>query len=93
MTKIPNLTFEEYVTYLRESGSTRVDILKRTDRAILTHELRRARGVQSKAADTLGMHRNTFGRHMDELEIQTGTGRPKRVGSVRSAEEREARSA
>jgi DNA-binding NtrC family response regulator len=47
-------------------------------RAVLETALARARGNQLRAADSLGIHRNTLARHCVELGISPTTFRPKR---------------
>ena len=60
------------VTEMVAKGVHYEDALREFDKRFIASVLDRADGNLCKAADTLGVHRNTLARKMKELKIKTG---------------------
>lgn len=76
---------------MHSAGVTYADALRQFKRRYILEVLAQHRGNQCKAAEELGMHRNTLSRTLAELDLDTaairsGTRRP--PASERSAAER-----
>lgn len=74
---------DNLVTQMHSTGIRYEDAVKQFKRQYLLEVLRANRGNQCKAADELGMHRNTLSRTMAELsldvaEVRAGLKRPVR---------------
>jgi DNA-binding NtrC family response regulator len=74
---------DNLVTQMHSTGIRYDDAVKQFKRQYLTEVLRAHRGNQCKAAEELGMHRNTLSRTMAELsldvaEVRAGLKRPVR---------------
>ena len=74
---------ESLVTQMHSSGVRYEDSIREFKRAYLREVLIANRGNQCKAAEELGMHRNTLSRAMAELElslaeVRAGLKRPPR---------------
>lgn len=74
---------DSLVSQMYASGMTYTDAVREFKRRYLLEVLARHRGNQCKAADELGMHRNTLSRTLAELqldsaEIRAGMKRPVR---------------
>jgi DNA-binding NtrC family response regulator len=74
---------ESLVTQMHSSGTSYEDALREFKRQYLREVLLAHRGNQCKAAEELGMHRNTLSRTMAELglslaEVRAGLKRPPR---------------
>ena len=61
---------DSLVTQMHSSGVRYEDAVRQFKRQYLLEVLRAHRGNQCKAADELGMHRNTLSRTMAELELE-----------------------
>ena len=77
---------ENLVLQMRSAGLAYSDAVREFKKRYILEVLARHRGNQCKAADELGMHRNTLSRTLTELgldsaQISQGMRRP--VGSVR----------
>ena len=75
---------DSLVTQMHSSGIRFDDAVREFKRAFLREVLVANRGNQCKAAEELGMHRNTLSRAMAELglslaEVRAGLKRPPRV--------------
>ena len=60
---------DSLVTQMHSTGIRYDDAVRQFKRQYLLEVLRAHRGNQCKAADELGMHRNTLSRTMTELEL------------------------
>jgi len=74
---------DNLVTQMHSTGVRYDDAVRQFKRQYILEVLRANRGNQCKAADELGMHRNTLSRTMDELqlevaEVRAGLKRPVR---------------
>jgi Fis family transcriptional regulator, factor for inversion stimulation protein len=74
---------DSLVTMMHSSGIRYEDAVRQFKRQYLREVLMRHRGNQCKAAEELGMHRNTLSRTMAELEltlaeVRAGVKRPPR---------------
>lgn len=74
---------DNLVTQMHSTGIRYEDAVKQFKRQYLLEVLRANRGNQCKAAEELGMHRNTLSRTMAELsldvtEVRAGLKRPVR---------------
>jgi Fis family transcriptional regulator len=74
---------ESLVTQMHSSGIRYEDAVREFKRTFICEVLIRHRGNQCKAAEELGMHRNTLSRAMAELglslaEVRAGLKRPPR---------------
>ncbi len=74
---------DNLVTQMHSTGMAYEDAVKQFKRQYLLEVLRAHRGNQCKAAEELGMHRNTLSRTMAELslgvaEVRAGLKRPVR---------------
>jgi two-component system, NtrC family, response regulator AtoC len=63
---------EQLVTQMVEKGIHYEDALREFDRRFITTVVAQSDGNLSKAADTLGVHRNTLTRKMKDLKIRQG---------------------
>jgi Fis family transcriptional regulator len=61
---------DNLVTQMHSSGIRYDDAVRQFKRQYLLEVLRAHRGNQCKAAEELGMHRNTLSRIMSELELE-----------------------
>jgi Fis family transcriptional regulator, factor for inversion stimulation protein len=61
---------DNLVTQMHSSGVRYEDAVRQFKRQYLLEVLRAHRGNQCKAAEELGMHRNTLSRTMAELELE-----------------------
>ena len=61
---------EQLVTQMVEKGIHYEDALREFDRRFITEVVTKSDGNLSKAADTLGVHRNTLSRKIKELKIR-----------------------
>jgi Fis family transcriptional regulator, factor for inversion stimulation protein len=61
---------DELVTRMVEKGIQYEDALREFDRRFIVEVVDKTDGNLSKAADTLGMHRNTLARKIKELKIK-----------------------
>jgi Fis family transcriptional regulator, factor for inversion stimulation protein len=75
---------ETLVTQMHSTGTRYEDAVKQFKRQYLLEVLRAHRGNQCKAADELGMHRNTLSRTMAELELEVAEVRAGLKRPVRS---------
>ena len=66
---------DSLITALIEGGISYEDAVGEFEKRFIRRVLERTKGNQSKAAQTLGIHRNTLRRKIDELELGH---RPKR---------------
>ena len=62
---------EQLVSQMVEKGIRYEDALREFDRRFLVEVMDKADGNLSKAADTLGVHRNTLSRKIKELKIKS----------------------
>ena len=62
---------EQLVTQMVEKGIHYEDALREFDRRFIAEVVEKSDGNLSKAADTLGVHRNTLSRKVKELKIKT----------------------
>ena len=62
---------DELVTKMVEKGIHYEDALREFDRRFIVEVVEKSAGNLSKAADTLGVHRNTLSRKIKELKIKT----------------------
>ena len=62
---------EQLVTQMVEKGIHYEDALREFDRRFIVEVVEKSDGNLSKAADTLGVHRNTLSRKIKELKIRT----------------------
>jgi len=62
---------EQLVTQMVEKGIHYEDALREFDRRFIVEVVEKSDGNLSKAADTLGVHRNTLSRKIKELKIKT----------------------
>ena len=62
---------DELVTKMVEKGIHYEDALREFDRRFISEVVDKSNGNLCKAADTLGVHRNTLARKMKELKIRT----------------------
>ena len=62
---------EQLVTQMVEKGIHYEDALREFDRRFIAEVVEKSDGNLSKAADTLGVHRNTLSRKIKELKIRT----------------------
>ena len=74
---------DSLVTQMHSSGVSYEEAVREFKRQYLREVLLKHRGNQCKAAEELGMHRNTLSRTMTELglelaEVRTGLKRPPR---------------
>ena len=67
-------TIDELATQLLESGFFMEEAVEFLEKAMIAGALRRTEGNQSEASKTLGIHRNTLTRKMEEHRIRKGTG-------------------
>jgi DNA-binding protein Fis len=61
---------EQLVSQMVEKGIHYEDALREFDRRFIITVMDRTEGNLSKAADTLGVHRNTLSRKIKELKIK-----------------------
>jgi len=62
---------EQLVSQMVEKGIHYDDALREFDRRFIVAVMDKTDGNLSKAADTLGVHRNTLSRKIKELKIKT----------------------
>ena len=62
---------EQLVTQMVEKGIQYEDALREFDRRFIVEVVDKSDGNLTKAADTLGVHRNTLSRKIKELKIKT----------------------
>ena len=62
---------EQLVTQMVEKGIHYEDALREFDRRFIVEVVDKSDGNLSKAADTLGVHRNTLSRKIKDLKIKT----------------------
>jgi len=62
---------EQLVTQMVEKGIHYEDALREFDRRFIVEVVEKSAGNLSKAADTLGVHRNTLSRKIKELKIKS----------------------
>ena len=62
---------EQLVMQMVEKGIHYEDALREFDRRFIVEVVEKSDGNLSKAADTLGVHRNTLSRKIKELKIKT----------------------
>ena len=62
---------EQLVSQMVEKGIHYDDAVREFDRRFIIEVMDKADGNLSKAADTLGVHRNTLARKIKELKIKT----------------------
>ena len=62
---------EQLVSQMVEKGIHYEDALREFDRRFIVEVVEKSEGNLSKAADTLGVHRNTLSRKIKELKIKT----------------------
>lgn len=75
---------ENLVTQMHSTGVRYDDAVRQFKRQYLLEVLRSHRGNQCKAAEELGMHRNTLSRIMAELELEVAEVRAGLKRPVRS---------
>jgi DNA-binding protein Fis len=63
---------DELVTKMVEKGIRYEDALREFDRRFIAEVVDKSDGNLCKAADTLGVHRNTLSRKLKDLKIKTG---------------------
>ena len=62
---------EQLVTQMVEKGIHYEDALREFDKRFIVEVMDKSDGNLSKAADTLGVHRNTLSRKIKDLKIKT----------------------
>ena len=62
---------EQLVSQMVEKGIHYEDAVREFDRRFIIEVMDKADGNLSKAADTLGVHRNTLSRKIKDLKIKT----------------------
>jgi Fis family transcriptional regulator, factor for inversion stimulation protein len=62
---------EQLVAQMVERGIQYEDALREFDKRFIVEVMDRSDGNLSKAADTLGVHRNTLSRKIKDLKIKT----------------------
>ena len=62
---------EQLVMQMVEKGIHYEDALREFDRRFIVEVVEKSDGNLSKAADTLGVHRNTLSRKIKDLKIKT----------------------
>ena len=62
---------EQLVAQMVEKGIHYEDALREFDRRFIVEVVEKSDGNLSKAADTLGVHRNTLARKIKDLKIKT----------------------
>ena len=62
---------EQLISEMVEKGIHYEDALREFDRRFIAKVMNKTDGNLSKAADTLGVHRNTLARKLKELKIKT----------------------
>ena len=62
---------DELVTKMVEKGIHYEDALREFDRRFIVEVVEKSAGNLCKAADTLGVHRNTLARKIKDLKIKT----------------------
>ena len=62
---------EQLVSQMVEKGVHYEDAIREFDRRFITTVVERSDGNLCKAADTLGVHRNTLSRKIKDLKIKT----------------------
>ena len=65
---------EQLVSQMVEKGIHYEDAVREFDRRFIIEVMDKTDGNLSKAADTLGVHRNTLSRKIKELKIKTRSG-------------------
>jgi DNA-binding protein Fis len=65
-----NKLLDELITKMVEKGILYEDALREFDRRFIVEVVEKSDGNLSKAADTLGVHRNTLARKIKELKIK-----------------------
>ena len=75
---------DNLVTQMHSTGIRYEDAVRQFKRQYLLEVLRAHRGNQCKAAEELGMHRNTLSRTMAELELEVAEVRAGLKRPVRS---------
>ncbi len=75
---------DNLVTQMHSTGIRYEDAVRQFKRQYLLEVLRAHRGNQCKAAEELGMHRNTLSRTMAELELEVSEVRAGLKRPVRS---------
>jgi Fis family transcriptional regulator, factor for inversion stimulation protein len=61
---------DQLVTQMVEKGIQYEDALREFDKRFIVEVMDKSEGNLSKAADTLGVHRNTLARKMKDLKIK-----------------------
>jgi Fis family transcriptional regulator len=62
---------DQLVTQMVEKGIHYEDALREFDRRFISEVIEKSDGNLCKAADTLGVHRNTLSRKIKDLKIKT----------------------
>ena len=62
---------EQLISEMVEKGIHYDDALREFDRRFIVKVMNKTDGNLTKAADTLGVHRNTLARKLKELKIKT----------------------
>ena len=62
---------EQLISEMVEKGIHYDDALREFDRRFIAKVMNKTDGNLTKAADTLGVHRNTLARKLKELKIKT----------------------
>jgi Fis family transcriptional regulator, factor for inversion stimulation protein len=75
---------DNLITQMHSTGIRYDDAVRQFKRQYLLEVLRSHRGNQCKAAEELGMHRNTLSRTMTELELEVSEVRATLKRPVRS---------
>ena len=76
---------EQLVTQMVEKGIHYEDALREFDRRFIVEVVDKSDGNLSKAADTLGVHRNTLSRKIKELKIKTHVAPDRRLAAASPA--------
>jgi Fis family transcriptional regulator len=63
--------FDGIITQMHSAGISYVDAVKQFKRRYILEVLSHHKGNQCKAAEELGMHRNTLSRTLAELDLDT----------------------
>jgi DNA-binding protein Fis len=69
---------ESLVNQMIEQGIDYEDAVQEFEKQFIRRVLDVTRGNQSRAAQTLGIHRNTLGRKIEEFDLNHKPKRPKR---------------
>ena len=70
-------TLEKLVAEMVDKGIRYDEAQREFDKRFITQVLQQSDGNLSRAADTLGMHRNTLTRKIKDLRIRDGRSRPR----------------